>query len=123
MWSVGTIFAEMVMRGNPLFPGDSEIDQIFKIFRSVLLFYIPFTYVLVMGWLIGGDCYFNRVMGTPSERTWPGVSQMPDYKETFPQWSAQDLRMVVSTLDESGLDLLRVSLLLLFIYLFLEWIH
>jgi hypothetical protein len=26
----------MVMRGIPLFPGDSEIDQIFKIFRSVL---------------------------------------------------------------------------------------
>jgi len=26
----------MVMRGNPLFPGDSEIDQIFKIFRCVL---------------------------------------------------------------------------------------
>ena len=35
MWSVGCIFAEMVMRGIPLFPGDSEIDQIFKIFRSV----------------------------------------------------------------------------------------
>lgn len=35
MWSVGCIFAEMVMRGHPLFPGDSEIDQIFKIFRSV----------------------------------------------------------------------------------------
>lgn len=38
MWSVGCIFAEMVMRGIPLFPGDSEIDQIFKIFRSVGLF-------------------------------------------------------------------------------------
>ena len=36
MWSVGCIFAEMVMRGNPLFPGDSEIDQIFKIFRLVV---------------------------------------------------------------------------------------
>ena len=35
MWSVGCIFAEMVMRGHPLFPGDSEIDQIFKIFRCV----------------------------------------------------------------------------------------
>jgi cyclin-dependent kinase len=33
MWSVGCIFAEMALRGNPLFPGDSEIDQIFKIFR------------------------------------------------------------------------------------------
>ena len=33
MWSVGCILAEMVMRGAPLFPGDSEIDQIFRIFR------------------------------------------------------------------------------------------
>jgi serine/threonine protein kinase len=36
MWSVGCIFAEMALRGNPLFPGDSEIDQIFKIFRFVI---------------------------------------------------------------------------------------
>ena len=36
MWSVGTIFAEMCSR-KPLFPGDSEIDEIFKIFRYVLL--------------------------------------------------------------------------------------
>ena len=35
MWSVGCIFAEMAMQGAPLFPGDSEIDQIFKIFRYV----------------------------------------------------------------------------------------
>ncbi|KAG8740826.1 Cyclin-dependent kinase catalytic subunit [Ceratobasidium sp. 414] len=33
MWSVGCIVAEMVMHGQPLFPGDSEIDQIFRIFR------------------------------------------------------------------------------------------
>lgn len=32
MWSVGCIFAEMAMR-QPLFPGDSEIDEIFRIFR------------------------------------------------------------------------------------------
>lgn len=34
MWSVGAIFAEMCTR-RPLFPGDSEIDEIFKIFRFV----------------------------------------------------------------------------------------
>lgn len=34
MWSVGCIFAEMCTR-KPLFPGDSEIDEIFKIFRYV----------------------------------------------------------------------------------------
>lgn len=35
MWSVGCIFAEMIMR-QPLFPGDSEIDEIFRIFRCVM---------------------------------------------------------------------------------------
>ena len=56
MWSIGTIFAEMVMK-CPLYPGDSEIDELFKIFRT---------------------------LGTPNEELWPGVSKLPDYKPTFP---------------------------------------
>ena len=40
MWSVGCIFAEMAMK-QPLFPGDSEIDEIFKIFRYVDEAYSP----------------------------------------------------------------------------------
>lgn len=36
VWSVGCIFAEMLNQ-RPLFPGDSEIDELFKIFR-----YMPF---------------------------------------------------------------------------------
>jgi serine/threonine protein kinase len=32
MWSVGVILAEMVTK-KPLFNGDSEIDEVFKIFR------------------------------------------------------------------------------------------
>lgn len=35
IWSAGCIFAEMVTK-TPLFPGDSEIDQIFRIFRFIL---------------------------------------------------------------------------------------
>ena len=35
LWAVGCIFAEMCTR-KPLFPGDSEIDEIFKIFRWVV---------------------------------------------------------------------------------------
>lgn len=35
MWSVGCIFAEMA-HGKPLFQGDSEIDQLFRIFRCIL---------------------------------------------------------------------------------------
>ncbi|URE23779.1 TELO2 interacting protein 1 [Musa troglodytarum] len=32
VWSIGCIFAEMVNQ-RPLFPGDSEIDELFEIFR------------------------------------------------------------------------------------------
>ena len=32
IWSIGTIFAEMANK-NPVFHGDSEIDQLFRIFR------------------------------------------------------------------------------------------
>jgi len=83
MWSVGCIFAEMAMQGVPLFPGDSEIDQIFKIFR---------------------------ILGTPNEEIWPSVSSLPDYKPTFPQWSRQDVARIVSTLDEAGIDMLKRTL-------------
>ncbi|KIP07196.1 hypothetical protein PHLGIDRAFT_513015 [Phlebiopsis gigantea 11061_1 CR5-6] len=84
MWSVGCIFAEMVMRGHPLFPGDSEIDQIFKIFR---------------------------VLGTPTPAIWPGIDQLPDYKESFPHWSGQDLATTVPNLDADGIDFLKQLLI------------
>jgi len=83
IWSIGCIFAEMVTR-VPLFPGDSEIDELFRIFRC---------------------------LGTPSEEVWPGVSQYPDYKTTFPQWSAVPLKTAVTGLDELGLDLLSKMLI------------
>lgn len=38
-WSVGTILAEMVTK-RPLFPGDSEVDELFKIFRYVPAFLV-----------------------------------------------------------------------------------
>ncbi|GKC92276.1 cell division control protein 2 homolog A-like protein isoform X1 [Tanacetum coccineum] len=51
-------------------------------------------------------------MGTPEEDTWPGVTSLPDYKSTFPKYSAQDLATVVPTLDQAGLDLLTKMLYL-----------
>eukprot|EP00043_Microstomoeca_roanoka_P008298 m.80019 g.80019 ORF g.80019 m.80019 type:complete len:218 (+) comp14188_c0_seq6:215-868(+) len=85
IWSIGCIFAEMVT-SRPLFPGDSEIDELFRIFRY---------------------------MGTPDERLWPGVSDLPDYKTTFPSWRPRDLSTVVPGLDPVGLDLLRRMLIYL----------
>jgi len=83
MWSVGCIFAEMALQGQPLFPGDSEIDQIFKIFK---------------------------ILGTPNDDIWPGVGKLPDYKPTFPQWSKQDISSLVHSLDVHGIDMLKATL-------------
>ncbi len=44
-----------------------EIDEIFKIFR---------------------------LLGTPTPDTWPGVQELPDYKECFPKWTAKPLQEV-----------------------------
>lgn len=79
IWSLGCIFAEMATR-RPLFQGDSEIDQLFRIFR---------------------------VLKTPTEEIWPGVTSLPDYKGTFPNWTNYNLENQVKNLDANGLDLLK----------------
>lgn len=81
VWSIGCIFAEMVTK-KPLFSGDSEIDQLFRIFRT---------------------------LGTPDEIVWPGVSQLPDYKTTFPQWNKEDLSKVLPTMNSDEIDLIEVN--------------
>lgn len=82
MWSIGTIFAEMATK-RPLFHGDSEIDQLFRIFRT---------------------------LGTPNNDTWPGVETLSDYKNTFPKWKAGSLSQV-KNIDQNGLDLLAKMLI------------
>ncbi|KAJ5836272.1 hypothetical protein N7447_002298 [Penicillium robsamsonii] len=81
MWSVGAIFAEMCTR-RPLVPGDSEIDQIFQIFR---------------------------LLGTPDEENWPGVTAYPDYKATFPKWK-RIRTILVPGLESAGCELLDALL-------------
>jgi len=83
MWSLGCIFAEMVTK-RPLFHGDSEIDQLFRIFRTLT---------------------------TPTEESWPGVSSLPDYKPIFPNWKNNTLAQSVKTLDAQGVDLLQKTLI------------
>ncbi|XP_065847559.1 cyclin-dependent kinase B2-2-like [Euphorbia lathyris] len=81
MWSVGCIFAELVTK-QALFPGDSELQQLLHIFR---------------------------LLGTPNEEMWPGVSKLLNWHE-YPQWSRKGLLTVVPNLEEAGLDLLAQML-------------
>jgi len=48
-----------------------------------------------------------KVLGTPTETTWPGVTQLPDFKVSFPKFTAKPLGSVAKNLDASGLDLLQ----------------
>lgn len=65
-----------------LFPGDSEIDQLFHIFRA---------------------------LGTPTEQQWPEVSELPDYKPTFPRWRVRPLKELCPSFSDDALDLFSVS--------------
>jgi cyclin-dependent kinase len=81
VWSIGCIFAEMVS-GIPLFPGRSDIDQIFKIFQR---------------------------RGTPTASIWPAVVRLPHYNAEFPSWRERPITDFVSAslLGHSGIDLLN----------------
>ena len=80
IWSMGCIFAEMVTN-IPLFTGDSEIDQLFKIFST---------------------------LSTPNEESWPGISKLPDYKPSFPQWKDNKLALSITNTSIECLDLINV---------------
>ncbi|XP_039267630.1 cyclin-dependent-like kinase 5 [Styela clava] len=79
-WSAGCIFAELSNAGVPLFPGNDVDDQLKRIFK---------------------------LLGTPTEHTWPGITKLPDYKP-FPLYPANPLWYhVVPKLSAEGRDLLR----------------
>lgn len=76
IWSAGCIIAEMLV-GGPIFPGDSEIGTIFKIFKAC---------------------------GTPTEESWPELSQLDNWRPTFPKWPDTKLEGVISSRPEMGTD-------------------
>lgn len=82
VWSLGCVMAELAT-GAALFPGDSEIGQLFQIFR---------------------------VLGTPGEAAWPGVTDLPNWQPCFPSWAPQPLSERVPQLCPAGLDLLGAML-------------
>ena len=78
LWSTGCILAEIASR-RPLFPGDSEIDQLFKIFQ---------------------------LLGTPTEEIWSGVTALPDYQPHFPRWRPSDFSTHFPQMHSTTIDLL-----------------
>lgn len=70
--------------GKPLFPGKTNEDQLQRIFK---------------------------LMGTPTEQTWPGLSQFSEYKPNFIMYPPTDIRARVPMTDPYGLDLLSRTLM------------
>jgi serine/threonine protein kinase len=70
-WSVGCILYEIAHK-KCLFCGDSEIDQLFRIFR---------------------------VLGTPHQSIWPDVTNLKDFKATFPKWTQNTLDTICTKIS------------------------
>ncbi|TTB41859.1 Cyclin-dependent kinase 18 [Bagarius yarrelli] len=84
MWGVGCILYELAT-GRPMFPGSTVKEELHLVFR---------------------------LMGTPSEETWPGITANEEFKSyLFPQYKAQALINHVPRLDTEGIDLLSALLL------------
>uniref|UniRef100_A0A8C9W4R1 Cyclin-dependent kinase 7 n=1 Tax=Scleropages formosus TaxID=113540 RepID=A0A8C9W4R1_SCLFO len=78
MWAVGCILAELLLR-VPFLPGDSDLDQLTKIFEA---------------------------LGTPTEETWPGLTSLPDYV-SFKLFPGTPLENIFSAASDDLLELLR----------------
>jgi cyclin-dependent kinase 5 len=74
------LFLELANAGRPLFPGSDVDDQLKRIFK---------------------------LLGTPTEETWPGHTQLPDYKP-FPMYHpTTSLAQVIPKINSKGRDLLH----------------
>ncbi|OZC10812.1 kinase domain protein [Onchocerca flexuosa] len=82
IWSIGCIFAEMAMK-TALFKGDSEIDQIFRIFS---------------------------ILATPKEDVF-GMQNLARIKALFPDFEENKLQKILANyMDEDGIKILRTML-------------
>lgn len=83
IWSIGCIFAELILK-CPLFKGEYEIEQLFKIFR---------------------------ILGTPNKDIWPEFESLPFYSPKFPKFKAMNLEECFPKLGKNGIDLLKQMLI------------
>jgi cyclin-dependent kinase 7 len=87
IWSVGLVFAELVIRA-PYIAGDTEVHQVSLICQAV---------------------------GTPTEEVWPGVSVLPEYtvpEPATPVRGRDHYLAMFGTAGQEGVDLLMRMLVL-----------
>ena len=86
IWSAGAVIGEL-MTLTPLFPGNNDIDQMFRVFQ---------------------------IMGSPDPQTWPGVDALPDYaKVSFPNLLPLDMHaMLLPHAHPQDVDFLKTLLVL-----------
>ncbi|KAK8067191.1 CMGC/CDK/CDK7 protein kinase [Apiospora hydei] len=87
VWSVGLVFAELVMRA-PYLAGNTELEQIELICKGV---------------------------GTPTEENWPGVTKLPEYtisNQITPVLGKDHYNALFGTVGNEGVDLLMKTLIL-----------
>ncbi|KAH0536527.1 hypothetical protein FGG08_006600 [Glutinoglossum americanum] len=89
VWSMGTVFAELIIR-TPFLAGNSDVHQLELI------------------------CQF---VGTPNDDNWPGVSKLPDYvpfgkdgSQSYPVRGRDFYLQTFSTVGPVGVDLLMSML-------------
>ncbi|KAG6085532.1 hypothetical protein E4U31_004622 [Claviceps sp. LM219 group G6] len=84
VWSVGTVFAELILRA-PFLPGNNELDQIRMICEAI---------------------------GTPTEDNWPGVTKLPEFTvpSQHPVHAKDWYEMRFGTVGPDGVDLLMKTL-------------
>ncbi|CAO3611471.1 unnamed protein product [Cunninghamella blakesleeana] len=78
IWAVGCIFAELMLR-TPLVAGDSDMDQLTKIFHA---------------------------LGTPTENDWPGLTTLPDYIQ-FKHFPKVPLHQYLTAASDDAISLLE----------------
>lgn len=83
VWSVGCILGELLLRA-PLFPGDSDLDQLTKIFV---------------------------VLGTPTEENWPGLSSLTSYIK-FKSYPSIPFKDIFTAAADDLLDVVSAMLIM-----------
>lgn len=59
VWATGCIFAE-ILTGQPLFPGDTDIDQLYRIMKCQGILLMRKTYDMIFSYI--KTSFFNRTI-------------------------------------------------------------